>query len=25
MADPKEVDGLMTAAQYRKYIEDEAN
>ena len=25
MADPKEVDGLTTAAQYRKYIEDEAN
>jgi glycine cleavage system H protein len=25
MADPKEVDGLMSASQYRKYIEDEAN
>jgi glycine cleavage system H protein len=25
MADAKEVDALMTAAQYRKYVEDEAN
>ena len=25
MADPGEADALMTAAQYRKYVEDEAN
>jgi glycine cleavage system H protein len=25
MADAKEIDTLMTAAQYRKYVEDEAN
>jgi glycine cleavage system H protein len=25
MADAKELDALMTAAQYRKYVEDEAN
>jgi glycine cleavage system H protein len=25
MADAKEADALMTAAQYRKYVEDEAN
>jgi hypothetical protein len=25
MADAKEIETLMTAAQYKKYIEDEAN
>ena len=25
MADPKEIDSLMSAAQYKKYVEDEAN
>ena len=25
LADPKELDALMSAAQYRKYIEEEAN
>ena len=25
VADAKETEGLMTAAQYRKYVEDEAN
>ena len=25
MAEPKEAEGLMSAPQYRKYIEDEAN
>ena len=25
LADPKEVDSLMTAADYRKYIEEESN